>query len=83
MCLTLSKIIAQTFSPVIAAHVAHVSKGGIQQMPFYGFMLEVENKLLVGEFFMEFCTEMRKILAFTRCRPGPKEDLDSSICACH
>lgn len=52
-------------------------------MPFYGFMLEVENKLLVGEFFMEFCTEMRKILAFTRCRPGPKEDLDSSICACH
>lgn len=61
---TLSKVIAQTFLPVTASHVAHVSRGCLYQIVFYGFMLEVEGKLLVGEYFMYFFTEMRKSWPF-------------------
>lgn len=35
--LRLSEIRADTFSPITAAHVAHISKGCVYQMRFYGF----------------------------------------------
>lgn len=47
-------------SPVLAAAAARVSKGCAYQILFYAFMLEVEENLLVGEFFTYFCREVRK-----------------------